>query len=101
MHPPDERIKEIMSLGKNSLQNCPITASDLSNAPVNSGPNRPRIRRTATRDTKVIRVKEQRVAIPREFYKMHKMVTITADVMFINGSLYLATFLRKIKSRTA
>ena len=32
---------------------------------------------------------------------MHKMVTITADVMFINGILFLVTFLRKIKFRTA
>ena len=29
------------------------------------------------------------------------MVTITADVMFINGILLLVTFLRKIKFRTA
>ena len=32
---------------------------------------------------------------------MHKMVTITADVMFINGISFLVTVSRKIKSRTA
>ena len=80
-----------MSLGENGLRNCPITASDVSNAPVIFGPNRPRIRGVTTRDT----------AIPREFYKMHKMVTITADVMFINGILFLVTFLGKMKFRTA
>ena len=32
---------------------------------------------------------------------MHKMVTITADVMFINEILCLVTFSRKIKFRTA
>ena len=48
----------------------------------------------------MLRVKEQRAAIPREFYKMHKMVTITADLMFINGISLLVTFLRKIKFRT-
>jgi hypothetical protein len=100
-HPPDERFKEIVSLGENGLRNCPVTAADVSNAPVIFGPNRPRIRGATTRDTKVLRVKEQRVAIPREFYKMHKMVTITADVMFINGVLFLVTFSRKIKFRTA
>ena len=99
--PPGERFKEIVSLGENGLRNCPITVSDVSNAPVIIGPNRPRIRGATTRDTKVLRVKEQRVAIPRMFYKMHKMVTITADVMFINGILFLVTFSRKIKFRTA
>ena len=46
----------------------------------------------ATRDTKVFRVKEQRMAVPRKFFKMHNMVTITAYVMFINGILFLVTF---------
>ena len=100
-HPPDERFKEMVSLGENELRKCPITVSDVSNAPVIFGPNRPRIRGATTQDTKVIRVKKQRVAIPREFYKMHKMVTITAYVMFINGILFLMTFSRKIKFRTA
>ena len=81
-----------MSLGKNGLRNCPVTSSDVSNAPVIVGPNCPRIRGATTRDTKVLRVKEQRIAIPREFYKMHKMVTITADVMFINGISFLVNF---------
>ena len=49
----------------------------------------------------MLRVKEQRVAIPKEFYKMHKIVTITAAVMFINGILFVVTFLRKIKFKTA
>ena len=96
-HPPDERFKEIVSLGENGLCNCPVTASGVSNAPIIFGPNRPRVRGATMRDTKGLRVKEQRLAIPREFYKMHKMVTITADVMFINGISFLVTFSRKIK----
>ena len=83
-HPSDERFKEIVSLGKNGLRNCPVTSSDVSNAPVIFGLNHPRIRGGTTRETEVLRVKEQRIAIPKEFYRMHKMVTITADVMFIN-----------------
>ena len=31
-HPPDERFREMMSLGKNGLQNYQIIVSDLSNA---------------------------------------------------------------------
>ena len=99
-HPPDERFKEIVSLGEGGLRNCPITVADISNAPIIYGPNRPRCRGGTKRDTKVLRVKEQRVAIPREFYRMHKMVTITADVMFINGIAFLVTLSRKLKFRT-
>jgi hypothetical protein len=41
------------------------------------------------------------VAIPNDFYKMHKMVTITADVMFVGGIPFLVTYSRGIKFRTA
>ena len=47
-----------------SVRNCPVTAADVSNSPVIFGPNRPRIRGATTRDTKLLRVKEQRIAIP-------------------------------------
>ena len=53
------------------------------------------------RDTKVIRMKEQRVGIPRYLYKLHKMVTITANVMFVSGITFLVTFSRNIKFWTA
>ena len=43
-HPPDERFKEILSLGENGLQKCPVTVADITNAPTIFGPNRPRIR---------------------------------------------------------
>ena len=54
-----------------------------------------------TKDNKVLRVKEQRIAIMREFYKIREMVMITADTVFIDGILFLVTFLRKNKFRTA
>ena len=41
------------------------------------------------------------MAIPGDFYKMHKMVTLTADVMFVSGIPFLVTFSRNIKFRTA
>ena len=71
-HPPDERFEEIVSLGKHGLRVCPVTSIGVSTAPVMFGPNHPRIREATMRDTKVLRMKEQRIAIPREFYKMHK-----------------------------
>ena len=87
-HPPDKRYKEIMSL---LHQNCPVSVTDINNARLIFGPNVSGLRGRTTRDGAVVRVKEQRVAIPRDFYKMHKMVTLTADVMFISGIPFLVT----------
>ena len=35
--------------------------------------------------------------IPRDFYKLHKVVTFTADVMFVNGIAFLATLPQDIR----
>jgi hypothetical protein len=78
-YPPNERFKESVSLGENGLRNFPITVSDVSNAPVVFGPNCPRIRGETMRDTKVVRLKEQCVNIPRDVKKIHNMITITAE----------------------
>ena len=88
-HPPDERFKE---RGENGLCNCPVEVADISNSNVIFGPNCPIIRGATTRYTKVIRTKEQKVGIPRDFYKLHKMVTITDDIMFVGGVPFLVTF---------
>ena len=96
-HPPDDIFKEIVSLGKNELRNCPVEVSDISNSNVIFDPNRPRIRGATTRDTKLLRTKEQRVGIPRYFYRLHNMVNITADVMSVSGIPFLVTFSRNIK----
>ena len=90
-----------MSLGENGLRYCPVEVADIYNTNVIFGPNLPRIRGATTRDTKVLRTKEQIVGIPRDFYRLHKMVTITDDVMFVRGIPFLVTFSRKIKSWTA
>ena len=42
------------------------------------------------------RVVTDHVAIPREFLKLHKFVTIVADVMFVNGTPLLITMSRII-----
>ena len=96
-HPPEERYKDIVS----QTTKCPVSVTDITNARVIFGPNRAGLRGRTTRDTKIIPVKEQRVAIPRDFYEMHKRVTLTADVMFVSGIPFLVIFSRNIKFRTA
>ena len=90
-----------MSLGENGLANCPISVTDINNSRVIYGPNVSGLRGRMTRDNKVLQVKEQRVAIPRDFYKMHKMVTLTVDVMLVSRVPFLVTFSRNIEFRTA
>jgi hypothetical protein len=41
------------------------------------------------------------VAVSREFMKLHKYVTLVADVMFVNGVTFLVTMSRGIKFVTA
>ena len=95
-HPSDEIFKEIVSLGENRLRNCPVEVADISNSNVIFGTNRPIIRGATTRYTKVLRTKDQIVVIPRYFYKLHNMVTITDDVVFVSGIPFLVTFSKKV-----
>ena len=46
------------------------------------------------------RVRVERVEIPRDFYKLHKFVTLTADVMFVSGIPFMVTKSRGIKFYT-
>ena len=39
--------------------------------------------------------------IPKDFYKLHHFVTLTADIMYVNGVAFLTTLSRKISLRTA
>ena len=39
----------------------------------------------------------EETSIPRYFYGLHKFVTLTADVMFVNGIPFLVTLSRKIR----
>ena len=38
-----------------------------------------------------------KLEIPRDFYRLNKFVTLTADVMFVSGIPFLVTFSRKIR----
>ena len=60
---PNEIFKESVSFGEKGLKMCPVTVADISNAPIICCPNFPVARGRTTRETNVLRVKEQRVAI--------------------------------------
>ena len=80
----------------NMIQNSPITAYDVTNTHTMFGLNL-----TGTRGKTVqqnpVRLVMDCVAIPNDFIKLHKFVTIVADVTFVNGVPLLITMSRGIK----
>ncbi len=77
------------------IANCPITAHNIKNANQIFGPDLANLRGKTTR-SKPEHVRVEYVKIPRDFAKMHKFVTIVADVMFVNGLPFLVTSSRGI-----
>ena len=86
-----------------SLKNCPITVNDIANTSSILGPhNRNKLKGAVTRRKPDSRVGfGDKVKIPRNWYKLNKCVTLTADVMFVCGLPLFVTLLRKIKLVTA
>ena len=100
-YPQDENFKQIIRAGKKKgLKNCPVNVKDVSNSLAIYFPNRPILRGTKTRENPD-RVTEGRIEIPRDFYRLHKFVTLSADLMFVGGLPFLITSSRHIKSANA
>ena len=78
------------------LRNYPIEVNDVTNSYAIFGPNRNILRGASTR-RKPERVREEYMKIPRDFYCLHKFVTLAEDVMFINIIPFLVTFSRNIR----
>ena len=88
-NPPDEKFKEIVIVS--SLKNLPVEVKEVSNSYVIFGANHNRLRGESTRQ-KPKMIKEQYMKIPKDFYQLHKFVTLTAHSMFVNDIPYLVTF---------
>ena len=97
-YPADAKFANLVS--SNSLKHSPVTASDAANAHTMFGPNLEGLRGKTVRQ-RPRRVETGYLRIPRDFYELHKFVTLTADVMFVNGIPFLVTMSRTIKFRTA
>lgn len=86
---------EAMVRGK-LIDDCPVDVSDLQNAHTIFGPDLAGLRgRTVRRRPE--RVTTNIVSIPRDFVLLHKFVTLTADIMFVNGVPFLVTRSRNIQ----
>ena len=82
------------------LENCPIKLEQITNANNIFGPDvaRLRVKSTITNPT---RVEREYIPITRYLYVLYKFVTLTSDVMLVNGLLFLITLYGKIKMFTA
>jgi hypothetical protein len=96
---PSEKMRDLVR--NNRLNTCSVTLDDLDNANFVFGPKaRGNIRGSTTR-AKPDKVNVGKVEIPRDFYKLHKFVTLSADVMFCNGLPFMTTVSHHIDFLTA
>ena len=82
------------------LRNLPFQYRDLANATRMFGPDLPNIKGKTVR-RKPDRVETDQLPIPRDYYRLNHFVTLTADVMYVNGVTFLVTKSRKIQLITA
>ena len=83
-----------------TLDNCPVIPADIPNALALYGPHLPGVRGYTVRK-KPDRVKTESLSVPDDYHRLHHFVTLTADVIFVNGVPFLVTLSRKIRLLTA
>ena len=94
VHPLDGVLKQMVS--DNIPKNMPIGLDNVAYALAIYSPPVSRLKGANTRDKIQPRVGEGwKLNIPRYFYCLNKILTLTVDVMFMSGTLFLVTFSRK------
>ena len=85
----------------NIPENMPIGLDNVAGALVIYCPPVSRLEGAKTREKIHPRVGEERkLTITRDFYRLKKFVTLTADVLFVSGIPFLFTFSIKIRMLT-
>ena len=84
----------------NMIANCPFSLSDVTNAKIMYGPDIPRTQ-GATVQRRPVPVVTDYVAVPRLLIEANKVITLAADVFFVDGMAFLLTVLRCLKFVTA
>ncbi len=92
---PSERDYKGM-VSNNLIANCPVTASDVTNARTIFGPDLPGLRGKTVRRAPAPVVGDY-VAVPWSLVDTNKAVTLAADVFFVDGMAFLLTVARRIK----
>jgi hypothetical protein len=96
-HPTDAQFKHMVS--NRLLKNCPVKLDHITIAHSIYGPS------IAGVCGKTLRCKPERVEVeygnvPDDFHRLHKFVKLTANIMFINGIVFLTTLSRILRMAT-
>ena len=96
---PDGVLKQMVS--DNIPENMLIGLDNVADALAIHGLPISRLKGAKTKENPPPRVGEGgKLEIPRDFYRLNKFVTLTADVMFVSSVPFLVTFSRNIKMIT-
>jgi hypothetical protein len=82
------------------IAKCPITSKDVSNDRTIFGPDLTSIRGKTVQRAPVPVVTDY-VAVPRTLIEANKVITLEADLFFVDGTAFLLTVTRRIKFVTA
>ena len=94
----DSKFKLMVS--KNSVKKCPVQHKHMTNASLIFSLDLQGMGgKTARRPSK--RVETGHMSIPDNFHQLHHFVTLTADIMFVNGVPFLTTLSRNIRIFTS
>ena len=93
-HPTSKELSQVVS-NNFGINNCAINPIDISNADTIYGRDLGGIRGKTVRK-KLECVHGETLPIPKDFYNFHHFVTLTADIMYVNGVAFLTTLSRKI-----
>jgi hypothetical protein len=97
-NPSEKDYKGMVS--RNLITNCPITTTNISNPHVMFGPDLASIRGKTVQRTPVPVVADY-VAVTCSLVETNKVITMAADVFFVDGTAFLLTMSRQIKFITA
>jgi len=82
------------------IENCPISTSNVSNARAIFGTDLPSVRGKIVQRTPAPEVAEY-VSVPRSLVETNRIITLGADVFFVDGTPFLLTVARRLKFITA
>ena len=88
-----------MMIKNGLINNCPITIEDVNVAQDIFGSNVYNLKGKTTRRVPDL-VHTDYVEVPREILKLHRDVTLTGDIFFVNAHPFFVTLSRKIKFNT-
>ena len=97
-NPSEKDLKGMVS--GNMIKNCPVTTTDITNALAIFGPDLASIQGKTVRHTPPPVVADY-VAVPCALVEQNKVVTLAADVFFVDGTAFLITVSQRIKFITA